>query len=35
MVQFILSLGVAGFIIRMLELWTAGTPIGRALAFIY
>jgi hypothetical protein len=34
-VQFVLNLIIAGFTLRMAQVYLAGTDLGRALAFIY
>lgn len=34
-VQFTLSLLIAGFVLRMAQVWLNGTDLGRALSFIY
>jgi hypothetical protein len=32
--QFFLNFIISGFVIRMLQIYTAGTDLGRALAFV-
>lgn len=34
-VQFMLNLLIAGFVLRMAQVYLAGTDLGRALSFIY
>lgn len=33
--QFLCNLIIAGFVLRFVQVKTAGTEIGRALAFVY
>jgi len=33
--QFMFNLILAGFTLRMAQVWLAGTDFGRALAFVY
>lgn len=33
--QFFLNLIIAGFVLRMSQVYFAGTDLGRALAFVY
>lgn len=34
MLQFLFSLIIANLMLKMLAIWTAGTPIGNAIAFV-